>query len=365
LMDVILNDELEKIGEGAFNQCRSLQRIVIPNAVKRIKDFAFAECGLTTVILCEGLEEIGSWTFYYCEFLQSVVIPNSVKAIKENAFYCSMQLTAVTLGEGLEKIGRKAFYKCTSLERIMIPPIVKEIHHKAFKRCFNLRSVEFCNEIEVFVSCEAMRVWWNQGVHVRSLSTYCFLVKCNIPVRLGLVRVQRWQAIIYEMLNRIPSIHPRSMNSYFRSIESELTLYENLKDSPALLELAIWKSKITEQYGHDNHHHITNMHKKRRTDSVAKSQCRTDSVAMVRIIVPNVISFLTYGTSVGNSVVDDNDGGEEAIIITRPMIAKLMAIMIAMMIAFMMEEMTTEIIDGDNDVKDKAEAIPCTSSVAA
>lgn len=75
------------------------------------------------------------------------------------------------------------------------------------------------------------------------------------------------------------------------------------------MELAIWKSKITEQYGHDNHHNITNMHKKRRIDSVSKSQCRTDSVAMVRIIVPNVISFLTY---VGNNIVDDNDGGEDS-----------------------------------------------------
>jgi hypothetical protein len=49
------------------------------------------------------------------------------------------------------------------------------------------------------------------------------------------------------MLRRIPFISPHGLDSYFDSIDSKLYEYENLKDAPMLLELAIWKSKITEQ----------------------------------------------------------------------------------------------------------------------
>ncbi len=57
---MIFNGELEEIGEYAFYHCKSLQHIVIPNAIKMIKDWAFYNCtGLTTVTLGDGLEEIG------------------------------------------------------------------------------------------------------------------------------------------------------------------------------------------------------------------------------------------------------------------------------------------------------------------
>ena len=75
------------------------------------------------------------------------------------------------------------------------------------------------------------------------------------------------------------------MNSFLVSIHSRLSSYENLKDSPALLVFAIWKSKITEQFVSSNLLLTTQM----------KMQCRTDSVTMVNIIVSNVMSFLTDG----------------------------------------------------------------------
>jgi hypothetical protein len=77
------------------------------------------------------------------------------------------------------------------------------------------------------------------------------------------VRVQGWQENVKEMLRHIPSEYPKGVNNYFRFIESRLSFYENLKDSAASLELAIWKSKITEQHGQDSDLLITNMKKKK------------------------------------------------------------------------------------------------------
>ncbi len=243
---VILNDGLEEIGRYAFWKCASLQEIVIPNAVRSIKDGAFQLCtGLTTVTFGEGLREIETWAFNSCESLHEIVIPNAVRTIKERSFsYCSGLMT-VTLGEGLEEIGGEAFTKCTSLERILIPPAVKAIHDSAFRNCSNLTSVEFCDEIEEFVSCSAMRDWWNRGLHEKSLSTYCSLVRCSIPVRSsGLAKISSWQVNIHDMLKRIPSISTEGMNAYFDSIDSKIAVYENLLKRLSLVLVPSWRANI-------------------------------------------------------------------------------------------------------------------------
>jgi hypothetical protein len=148
----------------------------------------------------------------------------------------------VELSDGLEEIGEGAFYECTSLHAIAIPRSVKVIDEDAFSCCSELTSVEFCEEIEEFVSGESMRDWWNHGVHDKSLSTYCFFVRCNIPERVGLVQARKWQFNIHEMLEHIPSVTPEDLSAYFESIDSKLSVYDNLKDVPMLLELAIYRN---------------------------------------------------------------------------------------------------------------------------
>ncbi len=84
------------------------------------------------------------------------------------------------------------------------------------------------------------------------------------------------------MLQSIPSISPEGLGLYFGSIDSKLCIYEKLKDAPVLLELVIWKLKIMEQTGGNIDRFSADM----------KMECRTDSLLIVAIIVPNVLSFL-------------------------------------------------------------------------
>ena len=247
---MILNDELEEIGKWAFYLCMSLHEIVIPNAVKTIKEGAFNNCTrLTIVNLGDGLEEIEGGAFHNCKSLQQVVIPNVVKTIKAKAFVDCRSLTSVIPGDGLGEIGEAAFAWC-GFEDLVIPPAVKRIHHTAFQYCSNLSSIKFCDEIEKFVSCVAMRGWWNRGVYVKSLSTYCFLVRCSITERFsGLALVSSWQANINNMLRSIPAVsaasddcdddvddrYVKGMNAYFDSIDAKLTAYENLMNQTPVL----------------------------------------------------------------------------------------------------------------------------------
>jgi hypothetical protein len=84
------------IGVGAFNYCKSLVSIDIPNGV--------------TVIEKE--------TFYNCSALQSINIPNSVTAIGQEAFSNCISLTSITIPNSVISIGEKAFHDCNSLKSV-------------------------------------------------------------------------------------------------------------------------------------------------------------------------------------------------------------------------------------------------------
>ena len=107
-------------------------------------------------------------------------------------------------------------------------------------------------------------------------------MKFNIPECLGLLPVMQWQDNIHGMIRIIPSISPQDLESHFDFIHYKLTFYEKLKAWP-LLELAIWKSKITEQ--HDGPNDLL-------TTEEMQVQCRVDSISMVMILVPNVMTYL-------------------------------------------------------------------------
>jgi hypothetical protein len=96
------------------------------------------------------------------------------------------------------------------------------------------------------------------------------------------------------MMRRIPTIQPKGMKSFFASINSRLSFYEDLNCSLASLELAIWKLKITKQFGRRNILLTTEI----------KMQCCTESITMVNTIFPNVMYFLTDGDD-SNCGVDD------------------------------------------------------------
>ena len=285
LLTADLGEGLEMIGAGAFSRCRSLHRINIPGAVISIQRRAFSCCsGLTILILNDGLVLIEERAFARCTSLVSIEVPPTVMAINLEAFSGCMHLRTVTIRNGLKKIGRRAFSYCRSIVSIKIPPSVTDIAHDAFKEC-SLTTVVFCDMIEEFVSETLMRDWWNQGVHEKCLSTYCFLVQCNIPMSVDNLTQRMWLSDIHGMLQRIPSISNDNLQSYFNSINKKLNLYNTLKDVPALLELVIWKLTIITENDEDDIFDILSAN--------TKTQYRVGSLGMVKLIVPQVLSFLT------------------------------------------------------------------------
>ena len=135
------------IGESAFNSCRGLTSVTIPNSVTSIGESAFFACsGLTSITIPNSVTSIEWNSFGGCSGLTSVTIPNSVTSIGGVFGGCS-GLTSITIPNSVTSIGNGAFIGCSGLTSITIPNSVTSIEGDAFRECSGLTSVTIPNSV--------------------------------------------------------------------------------------------------------------------------------------------------------------------------------------------------------------------------
>ena len=138
----IIPDSVTSIGDGAFEDCWSLQSVTIPDSVTSIGDLAFYDCrSLHSVTIPDSVTSIGESAFYRCSSLQSVTIPDSVTSIGSSAFESCSSFQSVTIPDSVTSIGESAFEGCSSLQSVTIPDSVTSIGDSAFEFCASLHSV--------------------------------------------------------------------------------------------------------------------------------------------------------------------------------------------------------------------------------
>ena len=101
-----------------FKHCYSLKELIIPSYVTQICSFAFESCGLQNIVLNEGLEDIGEGAFNYCSGLTSLTLPSSITTIGKGAFSNCKGLSSLTLPSGVTTIGDKVFENCSGLKEV-------------------------------------------------------------------------------------------------------------------------------------------------------------------------------------------------------------------------------------------------------
>lgn len=122
------------IGWRAFEDCKELTSITIPNGVTSIDDRAFCECsGLTSITLPDGITSIGDDAFVCCSKLTSITLPDGVTSIGSDAFDECSGLTSIIIPDGVTTIGDWTFYECSALTSITLPDSVTSISDKAIK----------------------------------------------------------------------------------------------------------------------------------------------------------------------------------------------------------------------------------------
>ena len=169
------------IGLYAFDHCRTLTSVTIPNSVTSIGNFAFMSCtGLTSVTIPNSVTNIGEGAFSGCTGLTSLIIGNSVKSVGDYAFSSCSNLESIVVNENnqvydsrdncnaiietstnkliagckntiipasITTIGSYAFSGCTGLASVTIPNSVTRIESCAFSGCTGLSSITIPNSV--------------------------------------------------------------------------------------------------------------------------------------------------------------------------------------------------------------------------
>lgn len=137
---IILPDKLTKIKSHAFYSCTGLVgSLTIPEGVTTIENNVFYDCSSLTGVLTlpTTLKYIGGSTFAKCNFNCELVLPENLEFIDEFAFhFCSHLYGKLNLPNSLQKIGRWCFMGCTGFTGdLKIPQKLTEIPEYTFNGC--------------------------------------------------------------------------------------------------------------------------------------------------------------------------------------------------------------------------------------
>lgn len=136
-------------GSGAFEDCISLENIVIPNSVTEMNASTFRGCtSLKSITLSKALLHIGSHCFQNCESLTSIVIPNNVSSLGAHMFSGCKNLQSAVLGKGITSMGNELFKGCSALEEVTIEKGCGLIAAMTFQNCTSLTAISIPGSVE-------------------------------------------------------------------------------------------------------------------------------------------------------------------------------------------------------------------------
>jgi len=160
------------VSYGLFQDCRSLEEIIIPEGVSKIDNYAFACCeSLTSVVIPDTVTEIRGCSFYDCCALETVTLPPKLKILTPSLFDACTELTTVNLPENLEQIQKGAFWDCSALKNIVLPEGLKTIDELAFAGCEALETIYLPSSLtaigaNAFYCCYSLK-----AVHIPEMIT--------------------------------------------------------------------------------------------------------------------------------------------------------------------------------------------------
>ena len=152
-----ISDGIEYIGYQAFYKRfgSGIEKLFLPNTLKRIGSDAFCYCDIRTITVPKSLEECGSGVFANCEKLKTADV--QCDFVPFAMFWECKNLEEVTLSDKTITIDSDAFYYCENLRSVnpvlkrengevywenVLPSGIKTIYYGAFKECHSLETIE-------------------------------------------------------------------------------------------------------------------------------------------------------------------------------------------------------------------------------
>ena len=125
-------EDVVEIGDFALMNARYLGGVTIPAGVTRIGESAFEECrSLDSVVFAgNNLETIGDWAFYNCHDLKKINLPEGVQEVGKAAFFNCTYLSELTIPSTMQRIADNGFGACAKMQRMyvnaLVPPAIEE-----------------------------------------------------------------------------------------------------------------------------------------------------------------------------------------------------------------------------------------------
>ncbi len=177
----VISQNITRIGEYAFFDCRNLSSVTIPDSVTSIGDMAFGNCtGLVNVTYSGTIQQaqaivIGGgnnclqmpvWTcsdgtyerpvsgscgdgttFLYQNHTLTISGQGSISSAPWYDDGYSGQITAVIINEGVTEIGEWTFDECENLTSVSLPASLTSICGCAFRECTSLSTVLYSGTV--------------------------------------------------------------------------------------------------------------------------------------------------------------------------------------------------------------------------
>lgn len=202
---VIIPEGVTAIGGQAFYNRTEVKKVVLPESLKQINEYAFAYSGIEEIVINSALEYIGDyafikvpmksfvlpegsmlynigmnaftyssielldlsnavptydenglildyWSFSSCENLKEVIFPkNAPYVIGVEAFKGCSSLKEIDL-TGTAGISYNAFRNCTGLEKAILPEGLEAVSQGLFNGCSSLKEVEIPSSVKYIYS---------------------------------------------------------------------------------------------------------------------------------------------------------------------------------------------------------------------
>ncbi len=239
LTSIILGHCLSEIGEGAFQGCRKLSKVInvgsdfeirkgsknngeiayyaesVINAYGAVGEYYFTKQGNVYLLsfytgketkptLPESFYEknyrIGAELFKDNNRITAVSIPQAVEGIGAGAFANCSKLTSVKIGKGVRTIGKGAFSGCSNLTSIKMEDGLLSIDDNAFENCTSLTSITFPESLKAidrnaFKGCSKL-FSFNMPANMNSIESSAF-EGCSNLTKVNVSSIQNWCKIIF------------------------------------------------------------------------------------------------------------------------------------------------------------------------
>lgn len=143
------------IGDSAFIYCDALTTVTFAenSQLKSIERAAFWASEqvyprFKEIKIPDSVETIGNGAFYDCRDLERITLPSALQTLSNSTFYDCTALSEVTFPASLKTIEKSAFSGCRNLSEVELPASLTTIQSYVFDRCINLKTVSYDGSLE-------------------------------------------------------------------------------------------------------------------------------------------------------------------------------------------------------------------------